>query len=92
MKNPLVKKNHTVLIALGITGAAAAGAIAYLYLTDNGSSTRDKISDTVSKEIDKLTNVFKDSFKDIASNFISDKTNLPKNAVRAVADHVIKNR
>jgi hypothetical protein len=92
MKNPFEKKNNTALIALGITGAAAAGAIAYLYLTDNGSSTRNKISHTLSDEIDKLGNIFKDGIKDIASNFISDKTNFSKKTVRAVADHVIKNK
>ncbi|NNU34348.1 hypothetical protein HK413_09700 [Mucilaginibacter sp. S1162] len=64
MKNPFVKQNNTALIALGITGAAAAGAIAYLYLTDSGNNTRNKISDSVSGEIDKLAKTFKNSFKD----------------------------
>jgi gas vesicle protein len=90
MKNLFVKQNNTALIALGITGAAAAGAIAYLYLTDSGSNTRHKISDTVSGEIDKLAKVFKDSFKDLAAGIISDKTNVSKKTVKAVADHVVK--
>lgn len=89
MKNPFEKKNnHSAIIALGITGAVAAGAIAYLYLTDSGSNTRDKISDTVSKEVDKLARNLTDTFKDLAANFVSDKTNLSKNTVKAVADHV----
>ncbi len=90
MKNPFVKQNNTALIALGITGAAAAGAIAYLYLTDSGNNTRNKISDTISGEIDKLANTFKNSFKDLASGIVSDKTNVSKKTVRAVADHVVK--
>jgi gas vesicle protein len=90
MKNPFVKQNNTALIALGITGAAAAGAIAYLYLTDSGNTTRNKISDTISGEIDKLAKTFKDSFKDLASGIISNKTNVSKKTVRAVADHVVK--
>jgi gas vesicle protein len=91
MKNPFVKhNNNAALIALGITGAAAAGAIAYLYLTDSGHNTRDKISDNVSKEIDKLTKTFKDSFKDLAAGIISAKTPLSKKTVKAVADHVVK--
>jgi hypothetical protein len=47
MKNPFKKQNNTALIAIGVTGAAAAGAIAYLYLTDSGSNTRNKLSDSL---------------------------------------------
>jgi gas vesicle protein len=91
MKNPFVKhNNNAALIVLGITGAAAAGAIAYLYLTDSGNNTRDKISDSVSKEIDKLAKTFRDSFKDIAAGLISDKIPLSKKTVKAIADHVSK--
>lgn len=85
MKNPFVKQNNTALIVLGITGAAAAGALAYLYLTDSGNTTRNKISDTLSSEIDKLAKTFTDSFKDLASGIISEKTNIPK---KVFADHV----
>jgi gas vesicle protein len=90
MKNPFVKQNNTALIALGITGAAVAGTIAYLYLTESGNSTRNKISDTLNDEIDKLAKTFKDSFKDLAAGIISDKTNFSKKAVRVVANHVVK--
>lgn len=89
MKNPFVKKNNNAaLIALGITGAAAVGAIAYLYLTESGNSTRDKISDTVGKEVDKLAKSFKDTFKDLAAGFVSEKANISKATAKAVADHV----
>lgn len=90
MKNPFVKQNNTALIALGITGAAAAGAIAYLYLTDSGNNTRNKISDTISGEIDKLAETFKNSFKDLAAGIVSDKTHVSKKTVKAVADHLVK--
>ncbi|MGF7081579.1 hypothetical protein [Mucilaginibacter sp. UYCu711] len=90
MKNPFVKQNNTALIALGITGAAAAGAIAYLYLTDSGNTTRNKISDTISGEIDKLAETFKNSFKDLAAGIVSDKTHVSKKTVKAVADRVVK--
>ncbi|TSJ43657.1 hypothetical protein FO440_05570 [Mucilaginibacter corticis] len=90
MKNPFVKKNnHNTLIALGVTGAAAAGAIAYLYFTENGTNTRSKLSDAVSGEFDKFSKVLKDGFKDLTANIISDKTNVSKKTVRKVADHVI---
>jgi hypothetical protein len=90
MKNPFERKNNTALIALGVTGAAAAGAIAYLYLTDSGHSTRNKISDTLADTIDKISHGLKDEFKNIVSGFISDKTNISKKRVKAVADHISK--
>ncbi len=87
MKNPFVKqRNNNTLIALGITGAAAAGAIAYLYFTENGTNTRSKISDVLSGELDKFSKVLKDSFKDLTASVISDKTNLSKKTVRKIAD------
>ncbi|WP_214072338.1 YtxH domain-containing protein [Mucilaginibacter sp. dw_454] len=90
MKNPFERKNNTALIALGVTGAAAAGAIAYLYLTDSGHNTRNKISDSLADTIDKISHGLKDEFKNIVSGFISDKTNISKKTVKAVADHVSK--
>jgi len=91
MKNPFKKqRNHTALIALGVTGAAAAGAIAYLYLTDNGTETRNKISDSLSETIDKIGHSLKDEIKNLASAFISHKTGISKKTVKTVADHVSK--
>ncbi|MDB5158382.1 MAG: hypothetical protein JWR50_3089 [Mucilaginibacter sp.] len=89
MKNPFVKQNNNTLIALGITGAAAAGAIAYLYFTENGTNTRSKLSDAISGELDKFSKVLKDGFKDLTSGIVSDKTNVSKKTVRKVADHVV---
>ncbi|GAA4092446.1 YtxH domain-containing protein [Mucilaginibacter panaciglaebae] len=88
MKNLFRRQNNTPLIILGVTGVAAAGAIAYLYLTDSGNNTRNKISDSLGDTIDKISHSLKDEFKNMASTFISDKTGVSRRAVKAVADHV----
>lgn len=92
LKNIPFKKhnNHTALIALGVTGAAAAGAIAYLYFTDNGNNARHKATDSLNQTIDKLSHSIKDEFKNLVSAFISDKTGVAKRTVKTVADHVSK--
>ena len=90
MKNPFVKRNNTALIALGVTGAAAAGAIAYLYLTDSGNHTRDKITDNLSGSWDKLSKNLKDTFNDLAATFIGDKTPVSKKTAKAMIEHVNK--
>ena len=79
MKNPFVKHDHTFLITAIAVGAAASGAYAWLYLTEGGSETRRELSAK-----------FKELAKDIASDFISKKTSISKNTVKAVADHVVK--
>ncbi|MFD2874287.1 hypothetical protein ACFS5N_17530 [Mucilaginibacter ximonensis] len=87
--NPFKKHhNNTALIALGVAGAAAAGAIAYFYFTDNGNDARNKAADSLSEAIDKLSHNIKDEFKSLVSAFISDKTGVAKHTVKAVADHV----
>lgn len=89
-KNPFKKRNNTPLIVLGVTGAAAAGAIAYLYLTDSGANARNKVTDSLSQTFDRIGHSLKDEFKNIASAFVSDKTGVSKRTVKAVADHVSK--
>ncbi|HWZ35715.1 MAG TPA: hypothetical protein VNW51_06115 [Mucilaginibacter sp.] len=87
MKNPFKKKrNNTALIALGVTGAAAAGAIAYLYLTDGGNNARNKMSDSLSHNFDRVCHSLKDEFKNFAAAFISAKTGISKRAEKTVAD------
>jgi gas vesicle protein len=44
MKNPFEKNDHKVLIAGIIIGSVAAGAAAYLFLTETGSSVRQEIA------------------------------------------------
>jgi gas vesicle protein len=88
-KNPFKKhKNHTALIALSVTGAAAAGAIAYLYMTDSGNNARHKMTDSLSQTFDRIGHSLKDEFKNIASAFISDKSGVSKGNVKAVADNI----
>jgi hypothetical protein len=90
MKNPFAKQNNRTLIALGVTGAAAAGAIAYLYFTENGNTTRNKISDNLGGGLDKLGKTIKDTFNDVVAGIISDKTPVSKKTAKAVVEHVNK--
>jgi len=77
MKNPFVTQNNNGLIAAVLLGTAAAGAVAYLFLTENGAATRGKLKKKA-----------KAKARDLASKAISKKTGLPKKAVKAVADHI----
>ena len=80
MKNPFVKeKDNTALIVSIAAGAIAAGAIAYLFMTDSGVSVREKLSESI-----------KEVLKDAASDIVSKKTSISKKTVKAVADHVVK--
>lgn len=45
MRNPFEKDDHSALIAGLVIGSVAAGAAAYLFLTENGGSIRRKIGD-----------------------------------------------
>lgn len=81
MKNPLVKQDHTFLIASVAVGAIASGAFAWLYLTNSGADARKEIAAK-----------FKELAKEIASDFISKKTNISKKTIKAVADHFVKTK
>ena len=77
MKNPLKSESHTGLyIAIGVA-TVIAGAAAYLLLTEDGN----KICNTVKEKT-------KDLARDLASNFISEKTGIHKKTVRKAAEHV----
>ena len=79
MKNPFEKQNHTGLIAGIVISSLAAGAIAYLFLTDKGKDTRKSMK----KKIKKVA-------KNAAIDAISKKTKINKKAVKGVADHIVK--
>lgn len=79
MKNPFKKEDHTGLIVAVAVGAVAAGGLAYLFLTESGSETRDAVRHKL-----------KDVAKDLVSSLISDKTGIKKKTVKKVADHVVK--
>lgn len=61
MKNPFKKSDHTVIIAGIAIASVAAGALAYLFLSESGDETRRNLKkkikqiakDTVSEIIDK---------------------------------------
>jgi len=79
MENPF-NKNHNTAIAITLAaGAATAGSLAYLYLTENGAATRRSVWHKV-----------KDEAKNLAAGIISNKTGIRKHLVKKVADHVAK--
>jgi gas vesicle protein len=43
MRNPFKKDNHTALIGAIVIGTVAAGAIAFLFLTELGDDTRKSL-------------------------------------------------
>ncbi|HTE02475.1 MAG TPA: hypothetical protein VK668_24470 [Mucilaginibacter sp.] len=79
MKNPFKREGHTALIAVLALASAAAGATAFLYLTEKGKETRK----TLKKKIKGIAN-------DAAVKAVSKKTKIPKRAVKTVADQVAK--
>ncbi len=79
MKNPFEKNNHTTLIVTAALMSVAAGAAAYLLLTESGKENRRRLK----KKIRSIA-------KDAAVEAIAGKTRIKKKAVKAVADHVVK--
>ena len=49
MKNPFQKNDHKLLITGIVIGAAAAGAAAYLFLTEKGTTLRGELREKFSK-------------------------------------------
>ena len=78
MKNPFVKNDQTGLIAAIFLGSLAAGAIAYLYLTEDGEQTRGK-----------LKKKMKEKAKDVAASAVSKKTGISKKLAKKAADMVV---
>jgi gas vesicle protein len=77
MKNPLQKNNYTPLIVAAAIVSVAAGAAAFLFLTDSGNEARKSLK----KKIKKIA-------KDAAVDAISKKTKIKKKAVKAAANHI----
>jgi hypothetical protein len=77
MKNPFQKEDNSgIIIAAGIA-ALAAGALAYLFLTESGSKTRKSIKHRLSAEV-----------KDMAASAVSKKTGIKKKTLKKAADQV----
>lgn len=49
MKNPFEKNDHRILIGGVIAGSIIAGAAAYLFLTETGSSVRRQLTDQIDR-------------------------------------------
>ena len=79
MRNPFKKDNHTALIGAIVIGAVAAGAIAFLFLTETGNDTRKGLR----KKIKSIA-------KDAAADAISKTTKIKKKVVNAAANHLVK--
>ena len=79
MKNPFKKSDHTVLIAGIAIASVAAGALAYLFLSESGDETRKSLK----KKIKEIA-------KDAATDIIQKKDKLSKKTSEAVADEAVK--
>jgi predicted RNase H-related nuclease YkuK (DUF458 family) len=79
MKNPFEKEDHTGVIVAAAIGAAAAGTLAWLFLTESGNDV-----------IQSIRHKLKDEAKNIAADLISHKTGVRKRTVKKVADHIVK--
>ncbi len=79
MRNPFEKRsNNSGTIAAVLLGGVALGAVAYLYLTDNGAKQRGKFKKKL-----------KEKGKELASGAISKKTGISKKLIKKVADKVV---
>ena len=79
MKNPFKKSDHTALIAGIAIASVAAGALAYLFLSESGNETRKSLK----KKIKEIA-------KDAATDIIQKKAKLSKKVSEAVADEAVK--
>jgi hypothetical protein len=57
MKNPFEKNDHKVLIAGIIIGSAVAGAVAYLFLTETGTTVRQELTGHINRIRDAVMGV-----------------------------------
>lgn len=74
MKNPFEKDNKTILIVAAAIVSAAAGAIAFLFLTEKGINARKVLK----KKIKSMA-------KNAAVDAVSKKTKIKKKPIEAVA-------
>jgi hypothetical protein len=79
MKNPFEKDNKTILIVAAAFVSVAAGALAFLFLTEKGTDAR--------KDLKKK---LKSMAKNGAADAIIKKAKIKKKAIEAVADHDVK--
>ena len=77
MKNRLEKDTHTGLVAGLVIGGVVAAGLAYLFFTEDGEAT-----------LERLKHKVKDMAKDLAAGVISDKTGVSKPTVKNAEDIV----
>jgi gas vesicle protein len=75
MKNPFKKSDHTVIIAGIAIASVAAGALAYLFLSESGEETRKSLK----KKIKEIA-------KNAASEIINKRDKLTKKTGEAIAE------
>ncbi|WP_342648531.1 hypothetical protein [Mucilaginibacter sp. CSA2-8R] len=79
MKNPFEKKDNSAVIFTVAISAVALGALAYLFLTDQGQETQESVK-----------HQFKDKAKELSSNYLSNKTGVSKSFFKNLADKIVK--
>ncbi|QKJ29341.1 hypothetical protein HQ865_06080 [Mucilaginibacter mali] len=78
MKNTYEKQDRSLLIGAIALGAAIAGGLAYLFLTESGTTLRGKMKSAI-----------KEKGKDVAANALTKKTGVPKNITKAAANTML---
>lgn len=78
MKNPFAKEDNRGAIAAVLLGGVALGAVAYLYLTDDGAKQRGKFKKTL-----------KEKGKEMATSAVSKKLGISKKLLKTLADKVV---
>lgn len=77
MKNPFEKRDKTVLIGAVVAGAALAGGLTWLLLTEDGGEKRDRWKEWLEEKA-----------KDAIAGCLSRKTGIDKDVTKATTNVV----
>jgi gas vesicle protein len=89
MKNPFEKNDHKVLIAGIVIGSIAAGAAAYLFLTDTGTTVRQQLSGHFNRIRNAFIGVEPEPVADHSMDYLQPKMKKPKTDREALLKHEI---
>jgi len=78
MKNPFAKNDNSALIGSIAAGAALAGGLAWLLLTDSGG-----------KALESWKTALKEKGKDFVANLASDQTGVSKKITKPAVEAVV---
>lgn len=78
MKNIDEKQDKSILIGALALGAAIAGGLVYLFLTESGTNLRAM-----------MTCAIKEKGKDMAANALTKNTGVPKDITKAAANTIL---